>query len=174
MNRTICLWVILSCFFKLNAQDYLVQVEKCDVKLYKIEYEKLYGEISKIMYLNFLLNEDTLYSIKAESVKDDTLKLKYLTLIDRRNGDEWFYSWSKFYDIYFLSSLNKTDKDWDKGISKIYNLYREDQKSIYRFSDYTQTPKFEEYYNFGEKTIDTDIILTFPKFFKEIQGVKED
>ena len=174
MNKTIYIWIILSCSLKSHAQDYLVQMKKCNKEIYKIEYEKIYGEISKCMYINFSLNEDTLYSIKAESVKDDTLKLKYLTSIDKKNEVEWFYIWSKYYDTYFLSSLNKTDRDWSKGISKIYELFREDPKSIRRFSDYTQTPEFEEYYNIGEKEIDTEIILTFPKFFKEIQGVNEE
>jgi len=159
---------------KAYTQGYLNCFNDCDKIISNIDYIELYGEIEKHIYINCVLGGDTIFDIKAMSILGDTLRLAYFDLYDRINDVGWLYSWGKYYDTYFLSSLNKVDKNWNKGISKIYKLYREDQKSIYRFSDYTQTPEFDEYYNFGEKTIDTDIILTFPKFFKEIQGVKED
>ena len=86
----------------------------------------------------------------------------------------WYDKTKQYYDKYFFSTIDKIEKNWSLGISKTYKLYRTDPKSVFRYTDHTQNPEFEEYYNIGEKIIDTEIILTFPKLFKEIQGVKEE
>lgn len=166
----------LTCFFlqKSYSQHYLEGFPKSDKIINKTECIELHGGLEKHIYIDCILNGDTIFNIKAMSVLGDTLKLGYLDLFDNVNDNEWFYSWEKYYKIYFLSKIRKIEKDWNKGFSEAFKLYREDSKSVRRFSDYKQTPKFEEYYNIGEKIIDTDIILTFPKFFKEIQGVKVD
>ena len=174
MNKLMYIWIILLCAINAQAQNYLSRLDKCEKEIYKIEYEKLYGELKKHIYIHCFINGDTIFNIQATSVEDDTLKLRHLTLVDKKNNVEWFYIWSKYYDMYFLSSISKIEKHRNKGITKIYELFREDPRSVRSYSDYTQNPEFEEYYNIGEKIIDTEIILTFPKLFKEIQGVKEE
>jgi len=157
---------------KVYSQDYISQFQKCEKKIYKIEYEDVFGESKKHIYIHCFYKKDTLYNVKATSVENDTLRLDYLLLIDLKSEDRWFYSWERYYNTYFLSSISIKKKQ-DSGISNIYKIFRENPKSVYRFSDYTKTPVFEEYYNVGERIIDTDIILTFPKFFKKIQGVMD-
>ena len=166
----ICIVSILY-LINLQAQDYLNKFYESEIVIDETECEMLYGEVQKHISLYCAISGDTIYKIKSSSVLGDTLQLQRLSLTLCNKSVEWYYVWRKYYKTWYLGDLDYID---NRGIVKTFILFREDPKSVRRYSDYTQTPEFEEYYNIGEKTIDTDIILTFPKFFREIQGVKEE